>query len=111
MLVIDDWKELIEAGFPPEQDIVTKHFCYFGPVPETLYEQIRDEDWRKAFRAAAKAADLEVTERPEMRMRFWTQGLGESAVDLLGKMTNLDPKRRPKIEEVLDHRYWQDSLA
>ncbi|KAF2208112.1 hypothetical protein CERZMDRAFT_50015 [Cercospora zeae-maydis SCOH1-5] len=111
LLVINDWKELIEAGIPPEQDIVTKHFCYFGPVPESLYNQIRDEDWRKAFRAAAEAADLEVTERPEMRMRFWTQGLGENTVDLLEKMTNLDPKCRPKIEEVLAHRYWQDSLT
>ncbi|PPJ54271.1 hypothetical protein CBER1_06572 [Cercospora berteroae] len=46
LLVVEDWKELIEAGYPPEQDIVTKHFCYFGPVPDTLYEQIRDEHWR-----------------------------------------------------------------
>lgn len=60
LLVVEDWKELIEAGYPPEQDIVTKHFCYFGPVPDTLYEQIRDEHWRKAFQSAAEAADAEV---------------------------------------------------
>jgi hypothetical protein len=111
LLVIEDWKELIQAGFPPEQEIVTKHFCYFGPVPESLYKQIRDETWRQAFRAAAEAADAEVAERPELRMKFWTQGLGESTFDLLEKITNLDPSSRPKIEEVLAHQFWQDKLV
>ncbi|PIA94291.1 hypothetical protein CB0940_08807, partial [Cercospora beticola] len=110
LLVVEDWKELIEAGYPPEQDIVTKHFCYFGPVPDTLYEQIRDEHWRKAFQSAAEAADAEVKERPEMRMEYWTQELGASTFDLLSQLTNLDPRARPNITDVLAHPYWKDSL-
>ncbi|KAM3416192.1 hypothetical protein BST61_g7798 [Cercospora zeina] len=110
LLIVEDWKELIEAGFPLEQDIVTKHFCYFGPVPEALYEHIRDEDWRRAFRSAAQAADAEVIERPEMRMQYWTQELGASTFDLLSQLTNLDPGGRPNIGQVLAHPYWKDSL-
>lgn len=68
MLIIKDWKGLIAAGISPEQDIVIKHFYYFRPVSSNLYKRI-NEDWRAALRGAARAADIEVTERPEARIR------------------------------------------
>lgn len=82
MLIIKDWKGLIAAGISPEQDMVIKHFYYFGPVSSNLCKRIRDEDWRAAW-----AADVEVTERPEARMRFWIkgEGLGEHTVNFVGK--------------------------
>lgn len=86
MLIIKDWKGLIPAGISPEQDMVIKHFYYFGPVSSNLCKRIRDEDWRAAW-----AADVEVTERPEARMRFWIEGegLGEHTVDFVGKKDQL----------------------
>lgn len=89
MLIIKDWKGLIAAGISPEQDMVIKHFYYFGPVSENLCKRIRNEDWRAVLRGAAQAADVEVTERPEARMRSWTEGLGEHTVDFGGKKDQL----------------------
>lgn len=48
-------------------------FRYFGPVSSNLCKRIRNEDWRAALRGAARAADVEVTERPEARMRSWIE--------------------------------------
>lgn len=33
--------------------------------------------------------DIEVAERPEARMRCWTEGLGEHTVDFVGKKEQL----------------------
>ncbi|CAK1365196.1 unnamed protein product [Cercospora beticola] len=63
-----------------------------------------------AFQSAAEGADAEVKERPEMRMEYWTQELGASTFDLLSQLTNLDPRARPNITDVLAHPYWKDSL-
>lgn len=91
MLIIKDWKGLIAAGISPEQDMVIKHFYCFGPVSSNLCKRIRDEDWRAALRGAAQAADVEVTERPEARMRCWIEGegLGEHTVNFGGKKDQL----------------------
>lgn len=56
MLIIKDWKGLIAAGISSEQDMVIKHFHYFGPVAENLCKRIRDEDWRAVLRGTAQAA-------------------------------------------------------
>lgn len=56
MLIIKDWKGLIPAGISPEQDMVIKHFYYFGPVSSNLCKRIRNEDWRAALRGAAAQA-------------------------------------------------------
>ncbi|KAF1849203.1 kinase-like protein [Cucurbitaria berberidis CBS 394.84] len=108
LLVLHDYQELLKAGIPPEQEVITKHFCYFGPVPESLYEQIKDENWRTALRGAAKMAEAEVQERPMLRLETWGQQLGEAAVDLLSKTTSLDPKSRSTIDQVLALPFWQD---
>ncbi|EMF16201.1 kinase-like protein [Sphaerulina musiva SO2202] len=93
LLILKDYQDLVKAGISAEQAVVVKHFCYFGPVPESLYEQIKDKDWRSAFRAAsreAKAADL-----------------GEEAIEMLSGMTNLDPRARLTIDQVLALPFWQ----
>lgn len=91
MLIIKYRRRLNVAGISPEQDMVIKHFYYFGPVTENLCKRIRDEDWRAALRGAARAADVEVTERPEARMRSWIEGegLGEHTVNFGGKKDQL----------------------
>lgn len=71
--------------------MVIKHFYYFGPVSSNLCKRIRDENWRAVLRGTAQAADVEVTERPEARMRSWIEGegLGEHTVDFVGKKEQL----------------------
>lgn len=53
-------------------------------------------------------AEAELEERPMLRLRAWGQELGESALDLLSGMTNIDPKGRLTIDQVLAHPYWQE---
>lgn len=69
--------------------MVIKQFYYVGPVSENLCKRIRDEDWRAVLRGTARAADVEVTERPEARMRSWTEGSGEHTMDFVGKKEQL----------------------
>lgn len=92
MLIIKDWKGLIAAGISPEQDMVIKHFYYFGPVSSNLCKRIRDEDWRAALRgAAAQAARCRgcgaAGGKNEMLDRG--EGLGEHTVDFVGKKEQL----------------------
>ncbi|KJX93784.1 calcium/calmodulin dependent protein kinase [Zymoseptoria brevis] len=108
LLVLKNYQDLLKAGITPEQEIITKHFCYFGPVPESLYQQIRDEDWRTALRGASEMAEAEVKDRPILRLQLWGQELGESALELLSGMTNLDPKARLTIDQVLALEYWRE---
>ncbi|KAI7352865.1 hypothetical protein KC320_g4301 [Hortaea werneckii] len=108
LLILNDYQKLAKAGVTPEQEVLTRHFCYFGPVPESLYQQIKDKKWRHALQLASSMAEAEVKERPMLRLRAWGQELGESALDLLSAMTNIDPKGRLTIDQVLAHPYWQE---
>ncbi|GAB1732624.1 hypothetical protein NU195Hw_g3713t1 [Hortaea werneckii] len=108
LLILNDYQNLAKAGVTPEQEVLTRHFCYFGPVPDSLYQQIKDEKWRHALQLASSMAEAEVKERPMLRLRAWGQELGESAPDLLSGMTNIDPKGRLTIDQVLAHPYWQE---
>lgn len=107
--MLNDYQALARAGITPEQEIISKHFCYFGPVPKGLYRQIKDENWRTALQVASRVAEVEVEERPTLRLNVWAQELGQTAMDMLSAMTNLDPEARPTIDEVLAFPYWRES--
>ena len=111
LITLSHYQNLIKAGITPEQEIVTKHFCYFGPIPESFYQQIEDEKWRTALQLASRMAEAEVKERPMLRLRVWGQELGETAMDMLSGMTNLDPNARLTIDQVLAHPYWQECVS
>ncbi|KAF2679449.1 hypothetical protein K458DRAFT_393861 [Lentithecium fluviatile CBS 122367] len=42
-LLINDYQETASRGISPELEILTRHFCYFGPVTEGLLRQIDSE--------------------------------------------------------------------
>ncbi|WPB04330.1 uncharacterized protein RHO25_008976 [Cercospora beticola] len=110
-LILNNYKELEKAGIEQELEVLTRHFSYFGPVPEGLYEQFRDEKAKKALRMASDVADAEVAEQPEARLKIWGEAYGEVALDCLSGMTNLDPKARLKIDKVVAHAIWQESAS
>lgn len=109
MLLLDNYQDLLKAGITPEQEVLTRHFAYFGPVPESLYTHIPDEAWKTALRSAAQAADLEVTERPGLKLRIWGQQMTQPTLELLSRTNNLDPGARPTIRQVLEHPFWDDA--
>ncbi|KAI1419098.1 kinase-like protein [Xylaria sp. FL1777] len=99
-LFIGDYEEMKKVGATLEQEIVTRHFSYFGPVPSGLLMRINNEHWR-------------LNDDPEMRFTTWGAELGPVALDMISGMTNLDPKARTTITEVLSHLWWQatDSIG
>ncbi|KAH9840408.1 kinase-like protein [Teratosphaeria destructans] len=43
LFLLDNYQDLLKAGITAEQEVLTRHFAYFGPVPESLYTRIPDE--------------------------------------------------------------------
>jgi hypothetical protein len=109
--MLSDDELFLKAGISAEQETVTKHFCYFGPVPEALFQQIQNDDWRKALQSAAKQATARMETHPQLRMSSWAAELGETALAMLSAMTNLDPRARSTIAQALAHPYWQEQEA
>ncbi|KAH9220257.1 kinase-like domain-containing protein [Leptodontidium sp. 2 PMI_412] len=107
-LLLNDYMELVKQGISAEQEILTRHFIYFGPVPEGLYKQVNDKNWCEAMKESSEITDLAAKDQPELRFTSWSQELGSAAQDMIYWMTNLDPAHRTTIDHVLSHRWWQD---
>lgn len=107
MLLLDNYHDLLRFGITPEQEVLSRHFTYFGPVPEELYSRVDDEAGRALLRDMSKIADATVESQPERRFLYWSQELGPVAQDAISQMTTLDPTTRPTIEQVLAHPWWQ----
>ncbi|OIW30431.1 kinase-like protein [Coniochaeta ligniaria NRRL 30616] len=110
LLLLEDEKvlaELAELGITPEEDILTRHFTYFGPVNEGLLKQVDSREHRILKRASA-TADLAVKNQPDLRFEVWGKELGEAALDMISGMTKLDPTARLDIDQVLRCSWWQE---
>ncbi|KAF9731772.1 hypothetical protein PMIN06_011227 [Paraphaeosphaeria minitans] len=108
-LLLNDYQELARRGIRPEQEILIRHFSYFGPVPEGLLKQVNSEDWCNALRGASEIAEEAVKEQPELRFERWGEELGPEAQNMISGMTNPDPTARTTIDQVLAHRWWQEA--
>ncbi|KAJ4415389.1 hypothetical protein N0V82_007384 [Gnomoniopsis sp. IMI 355080] len=112
MIILDNEsiRALKENGVPPEQEIVVRHFMYFGPLPEGLLRHVDDSTWSTLFRAASEIAETEAEEDPGCRFERWpvvnASDLTVQAKDMIYNMTRLDPARRVSIEDVLTHSWW-----
>jgi serine/threonine protein kinase len=109
LLLISNYQELVKHGISPEQEILTRHFSYFGPVSDGLLKQVNNEKWCNALSGASKIAEEAVKEQPELRFERWGEELGPEAQNMISGMTNPDPTARITIDQVLTHRWWQQS--
>lgn len=66
LLLIENYQELVKHGFTPEQEIVTRHFCYFGPIPEGLLKYINSDLWSTALKEASALVEDAVSHQPEL---------------------------------------------
>jgi hypothetical protein len=73
-LLINDYQELVKSGIRPEQEILIRHFSYFGPVSDGLLKQVKNEDWCNALSGASEI-DEAVKEQPELRFERWGRSL------------------------------------
>jgi len=67
LLVLNDYQALVESGVEPEQEILHRHFLYFGPLPEGLLTQVKDEVWCDALRMLSEMAEATASEDPGVR--------------------------------------------
>ncbi|KAI1174832.1 kinase-like domain-containing protein [Nemania sp. FL0916] len=111
-LILHDYKDLMKLGVPPEQEVLTRHFFYWGPVeeghlPEGLLKKITNDKWRDALEGALELAIVVLEDRPGDRFEQWGASLGPEAINMISGMVNLGPGARPSIDQVLAHEWWQ----
>lgn len=82
---------------------------YFGPVPAELVAHIQDDDWGKVMMVIS---DSTMDGGPVGPGRFtgWKEkyypNLDSEAKRMLLRIFNLDPAKRPTIEEILEDPWW-----
>jgi serine/threonine protein kinase len=108
LLLLNNYQELVKSGIMPEQEILVRHFSYFGLATEGLFKRVDSEVWCRALKSASAMAEYNVKEQPNQRFEVWGQGLGPQAQNMISGMTNPDPTARITIDEVLMHSWWQD---
>jgi serine/threonine protein kinase len=110
LLVLKDYQALVKNGVMPEQEILHRHLLYFGPLPEGLLKQIKDESWCDALKKFSEMAEAIVNDDPGVRFEQWGEdvapNLTSGAKSMISRMTNLDPAARTTIDEVLEHQWW-----
>ena len=102
-LLINDYQELVKSRIRPEQEILIRHFAYFGPVSDGLLKQVKNENWCDAFSGASELAEEAVEAQPRLRFECWGKELGSEAQNMISGMTNPDPMARTTIDQVLMH--------
>ncbi|KAI4941938.1 hypothetical protein J4E91_010488 [Alternaria rosae] len=110
VLLINDYQDLVKLGISPEQEILTRHFSYFGSANEGLLNQIASEKWTKALKLASQMAELAVQDQPEMSFEVWGQELASEAQKMISGMTKPDPTARSTIDQVVAHPWWQEAV-
>jgi hypothetical protein len=91
----------------PRDDILIRHFSYYGPVNEGLLKQV-DSSKHSILNKALVTAELLVKDRTELRFEMWGEDLGEAALDMISGMTKPDPTARLTIDQVLGCSWWQE---
>jgi hypothetical protein len=107
-LVLDDYQKLVDRGITPEQEILTRHFYYFGPASRAFFEHVGDEEWSAALKSASEIADAMSKDEPGLRFERWGKELGAEALRMISGMTALDPQARLNIDQVLKSPFWEE---
>jgi hypothetical protein len=109
LLLIHNYQELLKLGASAEQEILIRHFSFFGLANDGLLKQVGDDKWSKALTAASRVAEVNLEDQPEVRFEVWGQELGSEAHDMIMGMTKIDPTARSTIDHVLAHPWWQEA--
>lgn len=103
-----DFEHLKDSGTEPELVILYKLLSMFGPVPFELIAHINDEYWGELLTALSEAV---AEEDPSMRFANWKEkdfpNLNRETKTMILRMTNLDPKKRPTMEQIMEDRWWK----
>ncbi|KAI7240074.1 kinase-like protein [Hortaea werneckii] len=108
LLLLNNYQELASRGITPEQEILTRHFSYSGPVPDAVFKDVGDENWSAALKGAAEIADELVKDDPRLRFERWGEELGPEALRMIAGMVALHPKARLDIDQIMAHPFWEE---
>jgi hypothetical protein len=100
---------MAEKAISAEQEILTRHFCYFGPATKGLLDRVQIKEWREALEEVSRHAEKAVEKDPDLKFESWGEELGPDALDMISGMTNPDPTARLTIDQVLAHRCWVET--
>jgi len=103
-----DFEQLEKEGTEPEAVILYKLLSIFGPVPPELITHVNDEYWSQLITALAQAIAEEDT---NCRFEQWEEStfpnLDTEAKRVILSMTNLDPKKRATMDQILGDPWWE----
>jgi len=102
-----DFQQLKEEGTEPEHVILYKLLSMFGPAPRELITHIDDEYWDELLTALSEVV---AEEDPSVRFEHWEESnfpnLNRELKRMILRMTNLDPKNRATIDQILEDSWW-----
>ncbi len=103
-----DVEQLQKEGIEPEQVILYKLLSIFGPLPPELITHFNDEYWGELLTALSQVV---ADEDPSVRFEQWEDeafpNLDPDTKRVISRMTNLDPKRRAPMDEILEDPWWK----
>ncbi|CAN8104130.1 unnamed protein product [Discula destructiva] len=100
-------KALNGNEWPVGQEMVIRHFLYFGSLSEGLLKHVNDGTWDIVNKEASEIAEEIAVGDPHLRFERWSSEvaphLTAGAKDMISKMMQLDSGKRAKIEDILQH--------
>lgn len=103
-----DFEQLKKEGTEPEQVILYKLLSIFGPLPPGLITHVDDEYWGELLRTLSLVV---AGEDPSGHFEQWEENvlpnLDSEAKRVISRMTNLDPKKRATMDQILQDPWWK----
>lgn len=103
-----DFEQLKKEGTEPEQVILYKLLSIFGPLPRELITHVNDEYWGELLKALSQVV---AGEDPSGRFEQWQENLfpnlDPETKRVISRMTNLDPKKRATMDQILEDPWWK----
>ncbi len=103
-----DFEQLKKEGTEPEQVILYKLLSIFGPLPPELITHVDDEYWGELLTALSQAV---ADEDPSGLFEQWEENvfpnLDPETKRVVSRMTNLDPKKRATMDQILEDPWWK----
>lgn len=103
-----DFEQLKKEGTEPEQVILYKLLSIFGPLPPELITHVNDEYWGELLTAFSQVV---ADEDPSGHFEDWEESvfpnLDPETKRVISRMTNLDPKKRATMDQILEDLWWK----
>lgn len=103
-----DFEQYKAGGTEPEHVVFYNLLSMFGPVPQELIDHIDDPWWQELATTLAKVvAQQGEDERLATCDDSTLPNLDTETKRLILRMTNLDPRKRATIDEILEDPWWK----